>query len=270
VSSGYFHAMGIALLRGRDFTAADIAEGHRVTVINEALAEQFWPNADPLGQQVFSVYHPDQVNVVVGVVGNVKDVALDAKSPPEIYAPYSYWNVMTLIVRGPLENSALIDAVRHNTAAIDPQVPVYNAAGLNDIVSHSIARQRFELFLLVLFAAIGLFLAAVGIFGLLAFAVSRRTHEIGVRLALGARPESVVGMLVGEGLRLLGMGAAIGIAAALALTRLMAGLLYNVSPADPLTYAAVVVTLTTVGAFACYLPARRALKVDPMVALRQE
>lgn len=270
VSANYFRTLGIPLLRGREFTEADVAAGRHVTVINHVMANQFWPGADPIGQRLVSPYHPEIVNEIIGVVGNVKDFALDAQSPPEMYTPYNWWNTMNLVLLGSGDSASLVSAVRSHVAQLDPQVPVYEVARFEDLVTHSMARQRFESFLLAVFAALALALAAVGIYGLLAFTVNRRTHEIGVRIALGAHPQNVLTLIMSQGMKLVLVGLAVGLAASLILTRLMSALLFRVKPFDPLSLGVVTFILVTIAALACFLPARCAMRVEPMVALRIE
>ena len=270
VSANYFRTLGIPLLRGREFTEAETAVGRRVTVINQVMANQFWPGSDPIGQRLVSPYHPENVSEIVGVVGNVKDFALDAQSPPEMYTPYNWWNTMNLVVRGSADSASLAGAVRTQIAALDKQVPVYDVTRFEDRVSHSIARQRFELFLLGLFALLALALAAVGIYALLAFAVNRRTHEIGVRVALGAHPQDVLALVLSQGMKLVVLGLAAGILSSLLLMRFMSSLLYRIHPFDPLSLGIVTLLLAAIAALACFLPARRAMQVDPLVALRSE
>jgi putative ABC transport system permease protein len=271
VSANYFRTVGMRLLRGREFTDADVVQNHPVVVINQAVAEKFWPGEDPVGERIVSPYRPaDPPKEIIGVVGNVKDFALDADSPPEIYGPIRWWNEMNLVLRSDLDLEGVTTAVRSQVQSLDRNVPVYNAAAMDELVSHSIGRQRFELFLLVLFASIALALAAIGIYGVLAFLVHRRTHEIGVRLALGATPAHTMALVLLQGMKLVFAGLAIGSILSLLLIRLMRGLLFQVSPSDPLTFAAVATTLVVIGALACIIPARRAMLVDPIVALRSE
>ena len=270
VSPNYFRTVGIALLRGREFSEADVAAGGHVTVINQAMANQFWPGDDPIGQRLVSPYHPENITEIIGVVGNVKDFALDAQSPPEMYTPYNWWNTMNLVVRGNTDSTGLLAAVRSQVTALDKQVPVYEVAPLEDLVLHSMARQRFELFLLALFASLALGLAAVGIYGLLSFTVSRRSNEIGIRMALGAHPQNVLALVMTQGMELVLLGLTVGLAASLTLTRLMSSLLFHVHPFDPLSLSLVTLLLAAFAALACFLPARRAMRVDPMVALRTE
>lgn len=270
VSANYFRTLGIPLLHGREFTETDVVAGHHVAVINQVMANQFWPGGDPIGQRLVSPYHPEIANEIVGVVGNVKDFALDAQSPPEMYTPYNWWNTMDLVVRGSADSASLVSAVRSQVAALDRQVPVYDVTPLENLVSHSIARPRFELLLLALFASLALVLAAVGIYGLLAFTVNRRTHEIGVRMALGARPGEVLALILSQGMKLVLLGLAAGLVASFALTRLMNSLLFHVRAFDPLSLGVVTFLLAAIAALACLLPARRAMRLDPMVALRIE
>jgi putative ABC transport system permease protein len=274
ISANYFRALGIPLLRGRELTERDVAEATRVTIINQTMANALWPGSDPIGQRVFGSAgaraDPSSAREVIGVVGDVKDVALDADSPPEMYVPFHWWNVMNVVMRSTMAPAALAAAARSHVAALDQEVPVYGIARLDELVNHSVARQRFELSLLALFASIALILAAVGIYGLLSFAVSRRTHEMGLRMALGAHPRSVLAQVMSDGMKLVLLGLGLGLLASLALMRLVRGLLYQLSPADPVTFAAGAVILVVVGAFACSIPARRAMRLDPMVALRRE
>ena len=270
VSANYFSAMGIPLLRGRVFTEDEVAEGRHVAVINKMMADQFWPGADAIGQRVVSPYHPENVSEIIGVVGNVKDFALDAQAPPEMYSPYGWWNTMNLVLRGSSDSASLVSAVHSEVAALDKEVPVYEVKRMEDLVSHSMERQRFELVLLALFAMVALLLAAVGVYGLLAFVVNRRTHEIGLRIALGAHPRNVLALVMTQGMKLVLFGLGTGVVSSLMLMRLMSGLLYRVSSTDPLSLGAVTVLLAIIGALACFMPARRAMRVDPMTALRCE
>lgn len=270
VSANYFRTLGIPLLRGRAFTEADAAAGRHVTVINQVMANQFWPGGDPIGQRLVSPYHPENVTEIVGVVGNVKDFALDVQSPPEMYTPYNWWNTMNLVVRGADDSASLVSSVRSQVAALDKQVPVYDVTPVENLVSHSIARQRFELFLLALFAFLALTLAAVGIYALLAFTVNRRTHEIGVRMALGAHPQDVLALVMGQGMKLVLLGLGVGLLASFVLTRLMSSLLFHVHPFDPISLGIVTLLLAAIAALACLLPARRAMRIDPVAAFRIE
>ena len=275
VSANYFRALGIPLVRGRAFTADDGAAGRRVVVINQEMAVRFWPGADPIGQRIAGAYDPDHSSEVIGVVGNVKDAALDARSPAEVYAPFGWWNAVSLVLgSGPAQSAeglpGLVSIVRGQVARLDPEVPVYRVGLVSDLVSHSLAQRRFELFLLAVFAAVAMLLAAVGVYGLLSFAVDRRTAEIGLRMALGAQPRAVLMLILSQGMKLIAAGLAAGLAASLVVTRLLGGLLYGIGPGDPATLAAVAGALGAVGAAACWIPARRALSVSPLAALGRE
>ena len=269
VSANYFRTLGIRLLRGREFDDSDVLAQRRVTVINQAMANQFWPGGDPVGQRLVSPYNPGQMTEIIGVVANIKDFALDLESPPEMYSPYSWWSTMNLVVRSNEDAATIIRLLRVEVAKIDPQVPIYDIMPLTELLKRSIGRQRFELLLLGIFASIALLLAVVGIYGLLAFTVGQRTQEMGLRIALGANPSGVVRMVVAQGFKLVAFGLLCGLLASFALTSLMRSLLYGVSPHDPVTLAAVITILAATGAVACWIPARRILRVDPMIALRR-
>jgi putative ABC transport system permease protein len=270
VSANYFQTVGIPFVRGRGFTDGDVAAGRSVVVINQTMARQFWGGEDPIGQHIASPYRPTNVSEIIGVVGDVKDFALDADSPPEMYSPYRWWNEMNLVLRSPLDEAALLAVVRKHVAALDPDVPVYDAARLGDLVDRSMGRQQFDLQLLGLFALIGVALAAVGIYGVLSCAVSRRVREIGVRMALGAAPRQALALVVSQGMKLVVLGLAIGGVAAWSLMRVMRGLLFQMSPADPITFASVAGILALVGVLACSIPGWRAMRLNPIVALRRE
>jgi putative ABC transport system permease protein len=281
ISANYFRAMGIRLLQGREL-ASGVPDAASSVIVNQAFASEFWPNQSPIGQRLMSLDEQPRTRVVVGVVGNVKHFGLDAAADPEMYTLYGWWRSMTLVVRcAVVPNSApnsapdsvpdsMVSAVRRRVAALDPEAPVYDVALAGQLIGRSTAPRRLDLLLLGIFAALALLLAVAGIYGLLAYAVGRRTREIGIRLALGARPAGMLRLVVGEGMRLVLTGLAIGAVASLALTRLMQSLLYGVKPTDPMTFGAVAVLLAAAGALACYLPARRAMQVDPSTALRVE
>ncbi|MGA3237310.1 MAG: ABC transporter permease [Bryobacteraceae bacterium] len=270
ISANYFRAMGIPLLQGRDFEpgAADAAGS---VIVNRAFAREYWPDQNPIGQRLMSLDEQPRTRVVVGVVGDVKHFGLDAAADPEMYTLYGWWRSMTLVVRcADSAPDSMASAVRRRIAALDPEAPLYDVALAEQLVDRSTAPRRLDLLLLGIFAALALLLAVVGIYGLLAYAVGRRTREIGIRLALGARPAGILRLVIGEGMRLVLGGLAIGTLASLALTQLMQSLLYGVKPTDPMTFGAVAILLTAAGALACYLPARRAMKIDPLTALRVE
>src|SRR5690348_15438366 len=244
VSGDFFRTLRIPLLRGREFTPAD-EKNQNTIIINEAMARKFWPGTDPIARRILTG-HQDRPLEIIGVVGDVKGAGLNAAAKPEMYTPLRGFWYAFLVLRTNQEPFALTSAVRQEIAALDRGVPVYQVATMDQLLSSSLATQRFNLFLLVLFAAVALGLAAIGIYGVLAFSVSRRTHEIGIRLALGACPGDVLRLVVRQGMQLVITGIALGIAGALALTRLMASMLYGVSATDPATFILVSVLLVMV------------------------
>jgi predicted permease len=270
VSQGYFAAMQIPIVRGRAF--ADSGRAPEI-VINEALARRTFPGEDPIGKSIAQGSDPGHdPATVVGVAADVKQQRLNADAASEIYFPQSQMGQaeLDLIVRTDGEPMALLPAVKAQVALLDPSQPVTKVRTIEQVIERSAGPQRLAAQLLTTFAAAALLLAALGIYGVVSYAVSRREREIGVRMALGARAGDVLRMMLGEGLRLSIIGVACGIAAALALARLLAAFLYGVSATDPLTYALVAVALTLVAALASLLPARRATRVDPAISLRAE
>jgi len=269
-SDGFFGAMGIPILAGRDLSPQDRQGAPIALVINQALAKKYFPGRSPIGQTI--TFGDTNHFAIVGVVGDVRQGSVDETPTPRIYASaYQIFRVKTnLVVRTQGDPQLMIKRVEDAIRSVDPQQTITSAFTLEDAVGDAVARPRLLTVLLGLFGAMGLILGALGIYGVLAYLVSQRTREIGVRLALGARPRDVLGMVVGRGLRLAGLGVAIGLAASLVLTRLMQGVLYGVTPTDPLTFSGVAVALLAVAAFASWLPARRATRVDPLVALRAE
>ncbi|HXW56348.1 MAG TPA: ABC transporter permease [Candidatus Cybelea sp.] len=269
VSPDYFRTMGIRLVRGREFTDEDQRQHADVAIINEAMARKFWPGADPIGQRILNMDRP-RGQAIIGIVGDVKSFGLDADSPPEMYSPYGSWWYMNLVLRSTLSPASLLAAVRDQVSGLDKGVAVYSLSTMEGLMSRSVAPRRFNLFLLGLFAALALVLAMVGIYGVLAFGVTRRRHEIGIRMALGAHPGQVLELIVWQGMRLVLVGAGIGVAASLGLTRFLSTLLFGIHPDDPLTLACVPLLLAVAALAACYAPARRATRIDPMLALRHE
>jgi putative ABC transport system permease protein len=272
IMPGYFHTLSIPLLRGRDFTPEDTKDKPQVVVINRTMAHLFWPNQDPIGKRFSQEKDKPKWITVIGVVGDVREYGLDQPTAPEAYFPQSQDNrpYMTLVVRTsakPLSQLSTLTRVIHE---LDNQVPIFDPRELAQVVSDSWEQQRFVALLLGLFAGLALALASVGIFGVLSYSVTQRTHEIGVRMALGAGGTDVLGMVLREGLRLALYGVAGGLAGAWALTRFLTSLLYGVRPTDLFTFGLVPFILIAVALLASYLPARRATKVDPMVALRYE
>ncbi len=274
-SAGYFAAMGIPLVRGRMFDDRDVADAPHVALISESLARQRWPGEDPIGQRIeFGNMDGDlHVLTVIGVVSDVHELDLSRPAPAAVYCDYRQrlqaTSEYTIVVHTAMDAASLIPAVRAAIRELDPSLPPQFQT-MEQVFSASLADRKFNLMLLGLFAGSALLLAATGIYGLLAYTVANRTREFGVRIALGAAPADVVGMVLQSGVRLALMGIAIGLAGALALSRVMAGLLYGIRPNDPMTLAGVSVVLTGVTLVACYLPARRASRVDPLVALRYE
>jgi putative ABC transport system permease protein len=272
-SAGYFQAMGIPLLAGRLFDARDTPERPRVVVINSALARRFFPGEDPVGRRI-GVGAPAKPTwmEIIGVVGDVHQLGLDQEPAPELYTSQLQepaWGY-TLVVRAERDAETVLSAVRGVVRRIDPEMPVYNVRTAEALLSGAVARPRFRALLLGLFAALAAVLAAVGIAGVVSWSVTQRTREIGIRMALGAQPRDVLRLVLGQGMSAVLVGVVLGLAGALALTRVLDGLLFGLSTTDPVTFAGGVVALTATALLASYLPTRRALRVDPAVALRNE
>ncbi len=270
ISAGYFPTMGIPLLRGRQFKDGDAQENSQVAIINQAMARRFWPGMDPIGQHLLNFDRPPKAREIIGIVGDIKSFGLDAESKSEYYTPYSAFWYMNLVLRSKQDPAVLAPAVQREIAAVDRSVAVYRIATMDALLSRSLAPQRLNLFLLAAFALLALALAVVGIYGVLAFGVSGRLQEIGVRMALGAQPGEILRLIVGQGMKIVSLGLILGAAASFVLTRLMASLLYKVSPTDPLTFGATSTLLALAALAACYFPARRAMRVEPVTALHQE
>jgi predicted permease len=285
-TTGYFQAMQIPLVRGRMFSGADNASSPLVVVVDANFAHRFWPHGDAIGQHVAVDAVPTadpnakptpRWRTIVGVVGHVKHYGLDVEGREQIYFPHQQPlfgtfvpRDMTLAVRTSLDPASVTSAIREQVAALDKDLPLFSIATMDQLISTSVAQPRLNLSLLVAFAALALVLSAVGVYGVMAYAVTQRTHEIGIRMALGALPSDVLRQVLAEGGRLAAAGVALGLIAALALTRLMASLLFGVKPTDPVTFIAVAAMLVCVALAACYIPARRATHVDPIIALRYE
>jgi putative ABC transport system permease protein len=276
VSPGYVSTLGIPIVRGRAFTEADHEKAPPVAMINALLAERFFHNGNPLGKRfVFghpSVKEPPKWLTIVGVVGDTKLYGLANPARFEVYVPLrqSVAGDMSLIVKSGIDFAALIPAIRGVVASVDKDQPIFGIATMKKLVADSVATRRVTLVLLGLFSGLALVLAAIGIYGVISYAVAQRTHEIGIRLALGAQPGDVVRMILAQGATITGAGVVAGVLVALGLTRLMTKLLFDVSAADPSTFAAVAIVLMLIAMLACYIPARRTLRVDPMIALRHE
>jgi putative ABC transport system permease protein len=267
VSPDFFKTLRIPLLKGRLLVGTDGADAPPVVVVNEALARSYFPNEDPLGKRIGHARRE-----IVGVVGNVRHAALEDEAKPEVYLPLAQFprGFMTLAVRASGDPLQTLAAVRGQVRAIDKDQSVSNIHTMEELLANSVGPRRFNLLLLGLFALLGLTLGTVGIYGVISYAVSRRTHEIGIRIALGAQTTDVLQMVIWRGMGVAIAGVAVGLAAALALTRVMKNLLFNVSATDPATFALIALLLVSVALIAIYIPARRATKVDPIQALRHE
>jgi len=277
VGNDYFKTLKIRTIEGRTFEPADDGDSaQRVVVINQALARRFWQGS-PIGRRVNPGFADPKVwSTIVGIVEDTKNAGLDKPSAPELYlqanqvAQFGLSTNMNFVVRTESDPVALAGTIRGAVREVDPSLPVYGLRPMSEVVARSMVQPRFLSLLLATFAGIALFLAAIGIYGVMAYAVAQRTQEIGVRMALGAQRLHVLRLVFGQGFVLLAVGTAIGLGGAFALTRLMHSLLFEITPTDPVTYSAVVVLLAVVALFACYIPARRATRVDPLVALRYE
>jgi putative ABC transport system permease protein len=275
VSPGYLSAVGTRLIRGRDLAELDTADSQPVTLISASMAKKYWPGQDALGKQIGPGSSQFPMETIVGIVADVRHTSLREEIVPELYVPYNQkvWPSMLnmrVAVRTKGDPTAMTGSVREAIQAVDPDLPMAKVATLSMLVDESMTQPRFSMMTLGAFGVLALVLASIGIYGVISYLVSQRTQEIGIRLALGASGRDVFGMVIGQGARLAGLGIAIGLVAALGVTRLMAGYLYGVRPTDPLTFGAVAVLLIGVALLACYLPARRAMRVDPIVSLRDE
>jgi putative ABC transport system permease protein len=272
VNADYFRAMGIGLRAGRLFNDGDRGDAPGVAILSEELARKLFPDEDPLGKRLFIPTSGAEMVTVIGVVGDVRHKGLDQGLEPAAYLHYRQspppW--MTLVIRGAGEPLGLAPALRAAVQAVDPALPLYEVMTMSERMETSLAARRLNLLLLGVFAALALLLAGVGVYGVIAYLVSQRAHEIGIRMALGAQASDVLRMVVWQGMRLTLIGVALGLAAALALTRVMKNLLFNVSANDPATFAGIALLLAGVALIASYIPARRATKVDPLLALRHE
>ena len=273
VRPGYFKTMGATLIEGRDFTERDNETAPGAVIINEAMARRHWPGEDPIGKRIKITSEDFSSREIVAVVKDVKQSDWTAKPRPEMYLPYlqaTSPRYLTLVIRTSSEPMKLATAVQSEVWAIDKNLPVSEIMSMEEAISASIAQQRFNMLLLSIFAAVALLLAVVGIYGVMSYSVTQRTHEIGIRMALGARASDVLRMIVGQGMALVAIGIGVGLVGAFLLTRLMESLLFGVSVTDPLTFIAISVILAGVALGACFVPARRATRVDPMIALRYE
>ncbi|MGE3436739.1 MAG: FtsX-like permease family protein, partial [Blastocatellales bacterium] len=271
VSQNYFRTMGMRLRSGRVFTEEDNETSPKVVIISEAAARRYFPNEDPIGKRVGNG-RPDGWFEIIGVMGDVKFFGLRRDALPSMYFPYRQVpsRLMFIVARTAGEPSSLASVLRGAVAAMDKNLAVSNITAMEEITAQSIGQERFTLLLLGLFAALALLLAMAGIYGVMSYAVAQRTREIGIRMALGAEAGNVLRLVIGQGMLLALIGVGIGLVGSLALSRLMKTMLFSVSATDPMTFVGVGALLALVALVACYVPARRASKVDPMVALRYE
>jgi len=277
VSPGYFDALGIPRLDGRDFTSSDTANAPGVAIIDEAMAREYWPGANPVGKHIEDVGPHDQAFEIVGTVGNVAPDDLRKTPGPIVYIPIAQAYLMfpwqpdiVLLARTNGDPDAFLPSLRAAVAHVNPNLPVFRVRTMRDQITTTLAEQRFLAQLLVIFALLATVLCAAGVYGLVSYTTERSIRELGIRVALGAQPRDISWMVLGKSLVLAAVGSTIGLAVALGLTRLIASLLYGVAPTDPLTFTGVALLATSVSAAASYLPTRRALRVDPLVVLRYE
>jgi putative ABC transport system permease protein len=274
ITPDYFKVIGVPLLKGRVFMAQDHADAPLALVVNETFARQMLPGKDPLGVRVRlgRAGNQNPWRAIVGVVGDVHSSSLTAAPRPQFYLPHTQWNRsgMTIVMKSPLAQAELIAAAKANVKALDPALPVTKVRTMESVLSTATVGPRFSALLLAIFAGLALLLALIGIYGCVAWAVGQRTPEIGLRMALGAQPFDLLRLIVGQGIKPVLIGLALGLTGAGALTRLMRGLLFGVSATDPVTFVVIATSLLVVTLLACWIPARRATKVDPMTALRSE
>ncbi|HSS19162.1 MAG TPA: ABC transporter permease [Pyrinomonadaceae bacterium] len=278
VSADYLKTIGIPIRAGRSFTEADNEQAVHVAIINETMAREYWPGENPLGKRIKFGDPTDDVPwvTIVGVAGDIRQMGIDQPIKAELYVPYQQDNGLAfyaprdLAIRTSVDPSSVVAAARNEIHQVDPDQPISNVRGMNEVLDEETASRRLGMTLLTIFAGLALLLATIGIYGVLAFFVTQHTQEIGVRMALGAQRGSILGLVLKKGMLLAGLGVVIGLGAAFAVTRLMASLLYDVSATDPLTYVAIATLLLGVALVACLVPARRAMRVDPLVALRYE
>jgi len=285
ITPAYFRTLSIPLLRGRAFDDRDRPGTAPVVIVNAAFAKKYLANADPIGQQM-TIGHglgpefEDPARTIVGVVGDVRENGLERDAPPVMYVPVGQVSdALTRLSNGVIPPSWIVKTsaplagitplVRQAFADVDRQLAVSDVRSMEDLVAQSIARQNFNMLLLTIFGAIALLLAAVGVYGIMSYSVEQATHDISVRLALGAARRDIFALVIGGGMKLAGAGLALGAAGAFAASRVLSQMLYGVKPTDPPTYAAAIVSLAVIALFACYLPARRAMRVDPIAALKQ-
>jgi putative ABC transport system permease protein len=269
VNRNYFSAMRIPFLRGRNFTEQEVREGARVVIISDLLSRQVFPNEEPIGKRLVMALGNEPYEII-GIVGDIRHRALETAPFAAMYMPNNRSPFMNLVVRTKGDPANLVGPVRNEVRTIDPDQPVAAVRTMKEWMDTAVAGPRYRTALLALFALVALVLASTGIYGVMSYSVSQRTHEIGVRMALGARRSDVLRLVVRQGMSLVLIGVGLGVIGAIALTRVMSSLLFGVTAKDPITFVGVALLLTFVAFVACYLPARRATKVDPLVALRYE
>jgi putative ABC transport system permease protein len=278
ISPDYFAAMGMRLVRGRAFAPYDNEAGPGVVIINETMAARYFAGEDPIGKRLDLSGAPKDLREIVGVVADVRNYGVDAEVKPEVYVPLlqsapSYLSgvtsALTIVVRSPIDATALATALREQVQALDKDQPVSEIKTMEWYLADSMAQRRFNMLLLGVFAGLALVLAAVGIYGVIAYTVTQRTHEMGIRIALGAKGGDILRLVFSNAMATTLIGIALGLGAAFALTRLLRSLLYQVSATDPVVFAAIPLLLMSVAVIATYLPARRAMKVNPITALRE-
>jgi predicted permease len=267
----YFRSIGMKLKRGRFFTSGDIEKAPPVAIVNETMARRFWQGGEAVGRRIV-IRNEQFAREIVGVVSDVRHFGLDREAQPEMYAPFEQFviDVMPMVIRVKSDPARIADAVREQARAVDPTVAIAGVAPMMELLSDSLAQRRFTMLLLCVFAVVATLIASAGVYGVMAYSVTSRAREIGVRLALGAQRGDVLRMVLKQGIKLTSAGVTIGLLASLALTRLIKGLLFGVGATDPLTFALAALSLMFVAFLACWMPARRAAKVDPMIALRYE
>jgi putative ABC transport system permease protein len=275
VSPGYFRTLHVPLVRGRDFSEADSDAAPRVVIVNERFARQYFGDADPIGQRIKPGLSTTEKEApwreIVGVVGDVRDRSLSEESRPAYFVPYAQGLISPLYLVVRTNNATgIVEDVRRTLARRDPELALYDVKTMGEYVATSVATPRFQTLLLALFAAVGLALTAIGLYGVMAYGVAQRTREFGIRLALGARPGGVLGLVLRGALALIAAGLILGVVAGALATRMLASALYGVDPLDPATFAGVAAMLIAVALVASYVPARRATRVDPIAALRSE
>jgi putative ABC transport system permease protein len=281
VSPAYFQTMGIELLKGRVFNEQDTPESPSVVIIDDAMAQQYFQNEDPIGKRISQSTSGTPTHEIVGVVRHVEHNSLEGQATrrPQIYLSFDqipidrlpgFTRRINVLTRTDVEPTSLTSAVRKEIAALNKDQAVFNVRTMEEIVSQSVAPRRFSMMLLTVFAVVALALASIGIYGMMSYTVAQRTREIGLRMTLGAQAGNVLRMMIGQGMKLALIGVALGLLASVVLTRTMKTLLFGVSATDPLTFVGIAFILACVALLACWIPARRATKVDPMVALRYE